>query len=469
MFSILRTAFTLIFFACTCHTGLATAPPNVLVILSDDQGWGDVGFNGCTDIPTPHLDALAADGVRCSQGYASHPYCSPSRAGLLAGRHQQRFGHENNTPYLNPTDQDGLPLDEEILSETLSKAGYQTAMVGKWHLGDHPTFWPNQRGFDDWFGFHGGGNDYWGNLNNKPATAGVLLNGKPIGRESLTYLTDDFSEAAVDYINRYTRNENPFFMYLAYNAPHAPIQSPKKYLAEVEHIEDGNRAAYAAMVVGMDQGIGRVVAALKAAGVYDNTLIVFYSDNGGHIHSASSAPFRGHKGMLFEGGIRVPFSITWPQVIPAGQTYDKPITALDIFPTVLAATEATAPKKELDGVNLLPYLQGKSDAAPHETLYWRYSDGAGYAVRHGDEKLVYSAYKRKHLLFDLAGDPYEHDDLAESQPERVKALITRYEAWNENNIPGLWQDPHIENVRKEEAKRQHVVDRASQGERSAAK
>ena len=399
-------ALALIVACCFGPLASAAAPPNVLVILADDQGWGDVGFNGCTDIPTPNLDALAADGVRCSQGYASHPYCSPSRAGLMAGRHQQRFGHENNTPYKNPTDQDGLPLDEEILSETLQKAGYHTAMVGKWHLGDHPNFWPNNRGYDDWFGFHGGALDYWGSTGNRPATAGVLLDGKPVGQESLTYLTDDFSDAAVDYIRRYSRDEKPFFMYLAYNAPHAPIQAPQKYLDQVAHIEEGKRAAYAAMVVGMDHGIGRVVAALKEAGVYENTLIFYYSDNGGHTLSASSAPFRGHKGMLFEGGIRVPFSITWPRGIPAGKTFDQPVTALDIFPTVLAATGVAAPDKQLDGVNLLPFLNGESNDAPHETLYWRYSDGAGYAVRHRDDKLVYSAYKNKHLLFNLADDPF---------------------------------------------------------------
>lgn len=460
-----RTAWIALLLGLRALEAVAASSPNVIIILSDDQGWGDVGFNGRTDIPTPHLDALASDGVVCTQGYASHPYCSPSRAGLLSGRYQHRFGHENNTPYAHPTEDDGLPLSEELLSNTMQRAGYQTIAIGKWHLGDPPRFWPNRRGFTQWFGFHGGGLDYWGNTKNKPATAGVLRNGAIVPRDSLTYVTDDFSEEAAAQIQQCTDANQPFFLYLAYNAPHAPIQAPRKYLDQVTHIENGQRAAYAAMVVGMDHGIGTVVEKLKETGAYNNTLIAFYSDNGGHLHGASSLPFRGHKGMLFEGGIRVPFLISWPDRLDGGKRYEKPVSALDIFPTVLAATETPQPDKLLDGVDLLPFLAGERQQKPHETLFWRYSDGAGYAVRHGNEKLIYSAYKKRQLLFDIGTDPFEHHDLAASHPDRMEALVALYERWNRGNVAAKWHDPHLENVAKEERSRQFSINQASKGER----
>ncbi|MEH0152684.1 sulfatase-like hydrolase/transferase [Limibacter armeniacum] len=445
-----------------------TPPPNIIIIISDDQGWGDVGFNG-SDIPTPNLDQLAKQGVIFNQGYASHPYCSPSRAGLLSGRYQQRFGHENNihNDYAGDEDGDGLPLEELMLSEHLQSQGYQTCAIGKWHLGNTERYWPIQRGFDDWFGFYGGGMDYWSNLRNKPAISGVLRNGEIVPKDELTYLTDDFSEAAAEYIEEYAQSEKPFFMYLAYNAPHAPIQAPKKYLDKVAHIEDGERAAYAAMVVGMDEGIGKVIAKLKETGEYENTLIVFYSDNGPHGSGASGYPFRGHKGMLFEAGIRVPFVISWPEGIKGGKHYGEAISALDIFPTVVEASNTAKPKKELDGVSLLPYLHGKNRKAPHQTLFWRYSDGAGYAVRHGQYKLIYSGFKQKELLFDMEADAYERNDLAEQLPEKVKELTKLYQEWSKDTEKAKWQDPHMENVRKEEGKRQSFIDRASAGERKS--
>ncbi|KXX70911.1 sulfatase [Flammeovirga sp. SJP92] len=437
---------------------------NVIIIISDDQGWGDVGFNG-SDIPTPNLDALAKDGISFSQGYASHPYCSPSRAGLLSGRYQQRFGHENNMPYVDPTDDDGLPLDEIMMSEHFKTQGYTTCAIGKWHLGDHEKFWPNKRGFDDWYGFYGGGSDYWGKPKKGDPMRGVLRDGKVVPQEELTYLTDDFTKAATEYIGEYAKEDKPFFMYLAYNAPHAPIQAPKKYYEDVAHIEDGRRAAYAGLVVGMDHGIGQVIEKLKEEGIYENTMIVFYSDNGAHTHGASSYPYRGHKGMLFEGGIRVPFVISWPQGLKGGKRYEECITALDIFPTAMAATNSSLPDKELDGVNLLPYLKGKKKGHPHQTLYWRYSDGAGYAVRHGNYKLVYSGYKLESFLFDMEKDPLERHNLAEQKPEIVKQLKGLYTDWTEGTVKAKWHDPHAKNVLKEEKNRQQFIEKASAGEK----
>ncbi|WP_271784633.1 sulfatase [Aquimarina algiphila] len=442
--------------------------PNILIILSDDQGWGDVGFNGGTDIPTPNLDQLAKEGISFEAGYASHPYCSPSRAGLLSGRYQQRFGHENNTPYDHADPDAGLPLNELILSEILQQNGYQTCAIGKWHLGDDKKFWPNQRGFDDWFGFYGGGLNYWGNTGEdiEQKMKGILKDGVPVPQNELTYLTDDFTNEAISYIDKYSKNTAPFFMYLAYNAPHAPIQATDNYLKAMEHMEYGDRAAYGAMVVGMDTGIGKVIEKLKETGEYENTLIFFYSDNGGHIHSASSAPFRGHKGMLFEGGIRVPFLVSWPKHFYGGKRYQKPISALDIYPTVLSASRVKHPKPEsLDGVDLTPYLKNQKNENPHDILYWRYSNGAGFAMRKGNFKMVYSGYKQKFHLFDLVNDPYEHHNLVSVMPEKLEELKKEYISWTKGTIAPKWSDPHAENVLKEEKKRQWYIDKAKDGEK----
>ena len=440
--------------------------PNVIVIVSDDQGYGDVGFNGPCDIPTPHLDAIAASGVVMEAGYASHPYCSPSRAGLLTGRYQQRFGHECNPGASEDAVESGLPVGETLISDSMKLAGYHTVAIGKWHLGDAKPFWPTARGFDEWFGFTGGGMSYWGNPKKNRPNSGVLKNGQPVDRNSLTHLTDDFSDAAVDYIQR--NHEKPFFMYLAYNAPHAPDHATAEHLAMVDHIEYGGRAVYGAMVAGMDAGIGRVMAKLEELKLKDNTLVIFYSDNGGRIEHASNLPLRGHKGMLFEGGIRVPFCISWPKGLPGGVRYKNPVSALDIFPTVLAAGKveldaASEVKEKLDGVNLLPFLNGEIQDRPHQTMFWRFAmgnDAFGYAVRDGDHKLVISQYKHKSMLFDLRADPGERHDLAAQHPKRLARLTELIKNWDENNREPLWLDPHGENVPKEEAARMKIINKS---------
>ena len=447
----------------------AQKKPNVLIILSDDQGWGDVGFNGGTDIPTPNLDQLAKDGVIFNQGYSSHPYCSPSRAGLLSGRYQQKFGHENNPENKKQGEETvvGLPKSELMISELLQKNNYQTCAIGKWHLGNADKFLPNNRGFDDWFGFSGGGLNYWGKTNPGKRELGVVRDGKLVPEESLTYLTDDFSNEAVKYIDKYTKNENPFFMYLAYNAPHAPIQATKEYTDKVKHIEYGDRAAYAAMVVGMDAGIGKVIQKLKEAGEYENTLIFFYSDNGGHLSGASNFPYRGHKGMLFEGGIREPFVISWPNRIKGGNVYKKPIIALDIYPTILAAAEIEKPEsKKIDGVDLLPILTKKKKCLKERTLFWQYSGGEGYAVRDKNYKLIYSYYKKEFLLFDIEKDEYEHNNIASKYPKIVATLKGKYQEWAKTNVTPLWEDTHLFNCTKEEKKRQGFINRAIAGDKN---
>jgi arylsulfatase A-like enzyme len=443
------------------------ARPNIVLILSDDQGWSDVGFNGCREIPTPKLDELARSGVVFDSGYASHPYCSPSRAGLLTGRYQQRFGHECNPGAMGEDMNAGLPLSETLLSKLLKDHGYRSAAIGKWHLGDAPEFWPIQRGFDEWFGFSGGGMSYWGTVGKKDPRRGVLRNGEIVPQTELTHLTDDFSAEAVRFVER--NRDRPFFLYLAYNAPHAPDHATRAHLKKTEHIEYGGRAVYGAMVAAMDEGIGRVTDKLKELDLYDNTLIFFYSDNGGRGEHAVNFPFRGHKGMLFEGGIRVPFCVSWPHAIQGARHYAQPISALDIFPTALAAAGIETPASlQLDGVNLLPYLQGKNTGTPHQTLFWRYActkNLFGYAVRDGHDKLVYSVYKARHLLFDINADPWERDDRAARDPATVRRLMALYENWCRGMVEPKWLDPHGPNVLKEERKRQAAVSEASRGEK----
>lgn len=447
--------------ACKQNTPVSV-PPNLILILTDDQGWADVGFNGCTDIHTPHLDALAASGVVFLQAYVSHPYCSPSRAGLLTGRYQQLYGHENNPGYPEYEDEipDGLPLDQVLISDILKEQGYATAAVGKWHLGDDPKFWPRERGFEEWYGFSGGGMNYWGQTSDP--IRGVLLNGTPVPLEELSYLTDDFTKASVKFIRDH--KDTPFFLYLAYNAPHAPIQATREYLAGTGYLEDGARSAYAAMIAGIDAGVGQITEILDKQGILENTLIVFLSDNGGHNIGSSSGPYRGWKGMIYEGGIRVPFCLSWPAGIDPGLRYEEAISALDIFPTFLEAAGISAEDMELDGVSLLPYLRGELANAPHEHLYWRYSDGAGYAVRSGDYKLV-NQYLKPVSLFHMAQDPYEQVNLAGSNPDKVQELQDLYETWDRRNVTPLWEDPHLENVAKQEHDRLEAVRRASAGER----
>ncbi|TMU57294.1 sulfatase-like hydrolase/transferase [Flagellimonas algicola] len=424
--------------------------PNIIVILTDDQGWADVGFNGATDIPTPNLDRLAAEGVIFSNGYVSHPYCSPSRAGLLTGRYQARFGHDCNMPYDTENDATiGTPLSEKMISEALKEQGYRTGAIGKWHVGDHPDLHPTKQGFDHWFGFPGGGMNYWGKPNGPLRT--VFRNGAPVAQNKLHYLTDDFTNETIDFINK---NDNrPFFIYLAYNAPHAPDHATEQYLKNTEHIEYAGRSIYAAMVNAVDAGVGKIDSTLTANGIKENTILVFLSDNGGRMEHADNRPNRGHKGMLFEGGIKVPFFITWPKHLKKAMRYESVVSSLDLFPTFLEAA-GTDPKteKQLDGTSLLPYLSGENTANPHEKLFWRSVGGFEYAVREGNFKLYKSAYKGKKMLFDLKNDPYERTDIAERHPNVIAKLEKAYLEWDSKNLSPGWLDPHQENVLKEEKK-----------------
>jgi len=279
-----------------------TLKPNVIIILADDLGYADVGFQGCKDIPTPHLDALAKAGVVCTNGYVSHPFCSPTRAGLLTGRYQQRFGHENNPAWL-PEDQTvGLPVDQVTVANVLKKAGYKTGAVGKWHLGAHPAFHPNRRGFDEYFGLLGGGHQYFDHnqFKSNPMKAKqeyfipLVRNEQPV--EESAYLTDALGREAAAFVDAH-RNE-PFFLYLAFNAPHTPLQAPAQYLDRVKEIKDEKLRTYAAMICGMDNAIGLVTSKLKQHKLDQNTLVFFLSDNGGPVAvtNCRNTPLRGAKG-----------------------------------------------------------------------------------------------------------------------------------------------------------------------------
>jgi arylsulfatase A-like enzyme len=408
---------------------LRAAPPNIILIVVDDLGYGDVGFHGSTQIKTPHLDALAASGVRCAQGYVSAPVCSPSRAGMMTGRNQVRFGYDNNltenTPGFDP-EYAGLPVKEKTLADRLKAVGYTTGLLGKWHLGSRPQFHPLKRGFDEFWGFLGGGHSYFPTTKDGKPEPKIECNFQAPG--PITYLTDDLGTQAVAYIERH--RTRPFFLYLAFNAPHAPMHATKEDLAKFAFIADAKRRTYCAMVHRLDVNIGRVVAALAKAGLTDNTLIAFVSDNGGPLDQNSSlnAPLNGQKGILLEGGVRVPFLLAWPGTLPAGKVFSHPVSTLDFMPTFLAAAGRPATKDlTLDGVNLLPHLRGENAAPPHADLRWRFTITA--AIREGDWKLI-RLPDRLPMLFNLAADPSEQNDVALANVDRTRTLLRRLGDWD---------------------------------------
>lgn len=410
--------------------------PNVIVIVGDDMGYADLGVQGGKDIPTPHLDGLANSGVRFTSGYVSGPYCSPTRAGLLTGRYQQRFGHEFNPgPPAAADTEIGLPLSEQTLAEQFRKAGYRTGLVGKWHLGNGQKYHPLSRGFEEFFGFLGGAHPYLPNA--QPAQAG-----NPIlrGRETVDepeYLTDAFAREALSFIDRHAAE--PFFLYLAFNAVHTPLQATEKYESRFAAIQDPKRRAYAAMMSAMDDAVGRVRTKLDDKQLAENTLIFFFSDNGGPpVNASSNGPLRGHKATTWEGGVRVPFFVSWKGQIPAGKTYAHPVIQLDVFPTALAAAKIPVPATiSLDGVNLLPYVNGSNEQPPHASLFWRF--GEQTAIRSGDWKLVRANGADSPLLVNLAADLGETTDRSAAEPTKRQELETAWQAWNKELVEPRWK------------------------------
>lgn len=459
----------LMFFGLFIFPTLALAKqPNIIVLLADDLGYAELGCQGNVDIPTPHVDSIATNGVRFTDGYVAGPNCSPSRAGLLSGRIPTRFGYEfNPTGPLNEEPGFGMPVEEVTIAETLQDAGYVTGIIGKWHQGGTAPYHPFRHGFEEFFGFMheghyfvpppwkgvttmlrrktlpGGGKEgrwigkkklaYHKWRTNEPdydADNPIIRGGQPVVETE--YLTDALTREAIDFIDRH--DDKPFFLYLSYSAVHSPLQGADAYMKKFEHIEDLQRRIFAAMLSNLDDSVGEVMKQLHKSGLEENTIVFFLSDNGGPTAelTSSNLPLRAGKGSMYEGGLRVPFVMQWKGTVPPGQVYKKPISSLDIYATAAANAGITAPK-QIEGVDLVPFLTGKNAGSPHETLFWRQGSKAG--LRHGNWKLVRMGSKRtagkaQWELYDLAQDMSEETNLAAAQPDRLAELIKIWEKLN---------------------------------------
>lgn len=443
--AVIATALTL---GLALPTRAAHRPPNLIIILADDLGYADVGFNGCKDIPTPNIDSIAAHGIRFSSGYVTFPVCSPSRAGLMTGRYPQRFGHERNPRFEPKNPVSGLPLTETTLAQTLGRAGYVSGCIGKWHLGAYPTLRPLQRGFNEFFGFLGGGHQYFpenftirnpDDAHNEAQSyrLWIMRGDEPV--KVTSYLTDAFSDEAVRFVQHH--RDQRFFLYLAYNAPHTPMQATAKYLARFATIENPKRRTYAAMVSAMDDGVGRLLATLGALGLDQDTLVFFLSDNGGptKANASDNRPLRGQKSDPWEGGFRVPFAVQWPGHLPQGTVYDRPVLSTDIYATIAALAGAPLdPRHPLDGTNLMPYLDGQNPGSPHPTIYLRKYDQGAFAVRTGDYKLVIPRRGMPPQLFDLAKDISESTNIAAAHPRTLQTLEQERAAWAAQLVPPVF-------------------------------
>ena len=416
--------------------------PNVIVLVADDLGYADLGCQGSTDVPSPNIDSLATHGVRFTDAYVTAPQCCPSRAGMLTGRYQSRFGYdsnESNRPRTaaNPAGMGGVPVEERMMGDRFKAAGYATGMIGKWHVGTVSAgMSPHERGFDETFWHPVGGvllpDPQTGFLND-------IYRGPTPVQES-EYSTDAFGREAVDFIGRH--RDDPFFLYVAFVPPHLPQEAKPEDLAKFAHVTDLKRRTMLAMMACLDENVGRVLDKLREENLEEDTLVFFVSDNGGtpHKNASRNLPYRGWKGQMLEGGIRVPFLLQWKGRLPAGAVYEQPVISLDILPTALAAAGVEAPPDwKLDGVDLLPYLTGEKPGAPHEALYWRFRASTDpeyynrWAIRQGDWKLV-KTHLEPLALYNLAADISESNNLAAAEPERVAAMQAAWDRWNADNI-----------------------------------
>ena len=459
--------------------------PNIIIILADDLGWNDISFygGGLGDgaVQTPNIDRIAAEGVHFSNGYAGNATCAPSRAALLTGRYPTRYGFEftpapaslmslvatfdshreqlhpgyfleENLSDFPPFEEQGVPTTEILLPEILASKDYHSILLGKWHLGESEGYTPNDRGFDEFLGFLAGAAMFaeyddptmiksiqefdgidqflWPNL-----TFAVRYNKEQRFKPD-EYMTDYLSHQAVRAIE--ANKDRPFFMYLSYNAPHTPLHAMKSDYDSLSMIESHTERVYGAMMLSLDRGIGKVIDAVEAAGIGDNTLIIFSSDNGGADYVGLpnlNAPYRGWKMTFFEGGTHVPFFMRWPNRIEAGTEYQRPVTHIDIFSTIAAAANVNVPTdREIDGVDLLPFVTGERSEDPHEAIFWR--TGTYRAVRSGDWKLQLSDPDETPFLYNLADDPTEQNNLATTSPMELKRLKNLIQEGMSN-----WQPP----------------------------
>ncbi|MGP1994325.1 sulfatase [Zobellia laminariae] len=424
--------------------GWAQDKPNIVFILSDDAGYADFGFQGSKEFKTPELDKFAKNSVLFTQAYVSAAVCGPSRAGLLTGKYQQKFGYEeNNVPGLMSKngitgDDMGLPLDQKIMADYLKEQGYKTAVFGKWHLGNADRFHPTKRGFDEFYGFRGGARSYmpYGTENQLTRNEDRLERGFGEYEEYEGYLTDGLADEAISFMER--NQKNPFFIYLAFNAVHTPMEAKEEDLAKLQGLT-GKRKTLVAMAIAMDKACGKVLNRIKELGLDKNTLIVFTNDNGGpsDANESSNNPLSGTKANHLEGGIRVPFLMSWPGKLKPNTVYDNPISTLDLLPTFITAAGGNVSNiKGLDGVDLIPFLTENTTEKPHETLYWK-KEARG-AVRHNDWKLVRFP-DRPAELYNIKEDISEVNDLAAEHPEKVRELYKMLFNWELTLERPLWQ------------------------------
>ncbi|MDA7921035.1 sulfatase-like hydrolase/transferase [Verrucomicrobiales bacterium] len=427
-------ASLLIIFATALYISFSKAQdrPNIVVIVSDDQGYADTSYNSesPSEVRTPHLDSLAAESVICTNGYASGHVCSPTRAGLMTGRYQQRFG-----VYTAGEGGSGMPLEEVWIPTFLKESGYVSGAIGKWHLGLTPEYNAVNRGFDEFYGFMGrGAHPYFDHSDPEhPIMRGLT----PIKEKG--YLTTRLTEEAVDFIDR--QKEKPFFLYLAYNAVHSPAEAPEEDIKPAT--DDPTRNTLLGMLKHLDLGVRDVVGKLKEEGLFENTLLIYLSDNGGSkAMSANNAPLRGYKQEDFEGGIRVPFIVSWPARLKGGTTCDVPVWSTDILPTILAAAEIPSPSdRPLDGKNMLPALTGETGKL-HDHLFWSSGGQKGtWAVRSDQWKLT--GVKGESWLYDLESDVGETTDLAAENPKIVAELKSAFDNWIEEMAEPLSGQPKV--------------------------
>ena len=431
--------------------------PNIVIIVADDLGYNDVSFNGSLEIKTPNIDRIAKNGITFTKGYVTHSICAPSRASILTGKYHQKFGFERNPSAVEEVS-GGIPRSEFNLAEVMKKSGYKTAAIGKWHLGVGSNYSPNHRGFDYFFGFERGGSNYLPELLTLNSYSEVterfgwyklklIENKKPI--EIKSYLTDELSKAAVKFVNNH--KDDPFFLYLAYNAPHAPMQADPDVYKTINNIKDPSRRTYAAMVKSLDNGVGKVLDALEKLKIDENTMVIFLSDNGGpeRTNFSDNGILRGGKASPYEGGIRVPIAIKWPLKYPSGVTFEKNISSLDFFATIIEAAKIDySKKKDLDGVDLTPCLTKSECSALDRFLYFRDYD-KGWKVVLAPHSVKIVTYPNSKLIkmskditetYNLNNDPSETHPNHKNHEKHIK-MTENYLKWEKvlkgPNYPGL--------------------------------
>jgi arylsulfatase A-like enzyme len=414
--------------------------PNILFLFADDLGYGELGCYGFKEVPTPNIDSIAANGIRFTSGYVAAPLCSPSRAGLMTGRYQQRYGHENN----NMAPGGCLPMTEATLGQRMKALGYATGIIGKWHLGKEPDQLPMKRGFDEYFGVFGNPGSYF----TPKGFIDSRVSAEPQQAPKDFYTTDAFAARAADWIEKH--KDAPWFLYMPFNAVHSPHEATDKYLQRFKHISDPKRRNFDGMLSALDDAVGVVLAKLRELKLEENTLIFFVSDNGAPGGRSGNGVLRGSKHTCWEGGFRLPWMVQWKGKLPTGQVSDLPVSTLDVMPTCVNLGGGTVdPAWKLDGVDLLPFLTGAKQGRPHETLCWRI-DGM-WAIRNGDMKLVVGEPGHAPELFNLATDLGEKNDLAASQPDKVKELKLLWDQWNAQLAAP--STPKDKAVRKEKLKK----------------